>query len=724
MVRDTVKLTSVLTILLLAALAVPLSAVADDDDPPARVARLAFTQGSVSFQPAGTDDWVSAVVNRPLTTGDKIWTDRDSRAEMHIGSASIRIGAMTGFSFLNLNDNITQIRLTEGVLRLRVKRLDENETLEVDTPNLAFSVLRPGVYRINVNENGDTTVIKIRSGDGEVTGGGSAYNLHPWEKGVFRGQDQLSAEIEGDRDDDNFDRWCADRDRHEDLAVSARFVSPDVIGYEDLDDYGGWRPVPEHGMVWFPHTTIIGWAPYRYGHWAYVAPWGYTWIDDAPWGFAPFHYGRWVNVNGAWGWVPCPPPPPPGPRVVYVRPVYAPALVAWVGGPHFGVGISVGWFPLAPREVYVPSYHVSRNYVNNVNVSNTTVNTTVVNNYYNNTVINNTNVVNNNVTVVKYMNQQVPGAVTATSHQAFTSAQPVGKNIVVLNQRDASIAPVNVTAPSGAPARQSVLGSAVAARPPEASVNRAVVAKVPPPPPPVSFARQQQAIQSNGGRPPAISQIQQVQPVNQQTQHPLVRVAPTVATPNAGRPQPPPPVDNRPGTVNNAVPANNGNRPANPPVSGRDAATGNRPPFAQPAGTPRAPNPTGVVNTTVPPGVGNKPPNPPGNARDTGGSNRPPSAPPVGNPNTSLDLKHQQELEQLRQRQDQERQKAERHQFEERQKQQNQANAEKERQLNEKHQQQLEQLEKKHDQEQQKLQQKHEQERHEKGKPEGPGKPQ
>src|SRR5579859_3848194 len=104
-------------------------------------------------------------------------------------------------------------------------------------------------------------------------------------------------------------------------------------------------------------------------------------------------------------WVPA---PPPAPGVVYVRPVYAPALVAWVGGPHFSIGVgiggasAVGWFPLGPREVYVPTYPVSRTYVSNVNVSNTTVNNTVVNNYYNNVVVNKNTTVINQTT---YVNQ-------------------------------------------------------------------------------------------------------------------------------------------------------------------------------------------------------------------------------------------------------------------------------------------------------------------------------
>jgi hypothetical protein len=624
MSKHCLKALTLMSLALMAAILAPQRALADDDDPPSRVARLGFTSGAVSFQPAGTDDWVAAFINRPITTGDKLWTDQDSRAELNIGSASIRMSGMTGFSFLNLTDNVTQIQLTAGTLRVRVKRLDENETFEIDTPNLAFSVLRPGVYRINVDEGGDATIIKVRGGEGEITGGGSAFNLHPGEVGTFNGTDQLTADIEESGDEDGFDAWCAGRDRHEDLSVSARYVSPDVIGYQDLDQYGGWRAVPGYGEVWFPQTTIEGWAPYRYGHWAYVSPWGYTWIDDAPWGFAPFHYGRWINYGGVWGWVPC---PPPAPGVVYVRPVYAPALVAWVGGPHFavgvsagggfGAGVSVGWFPLGPREVYVPSYPVSRTYVTNVNVSNTVVNTTVVNNYYNTTVVNrNTTVVNNNVTVIHqtYVNQNVAGAVTATTPQAFTSAQPVARNVVRVDAREVAAAPVNAFTPAVAPAKQAVLGSGTAAsvRPPAVVQTRAVVAKVAPPPPPVSFARQQQAIQANGGRPLAAAQVRQIQPQTVQAAHPMVKVAPP-STPSV----PQNVQGNRPGQPQNAG-GNTGNRGDNRNSPGT-THTGPQPPVSnnQPGASTNNSQP--VTNTNRP----NTPTNTgqPGNGNASGGGN-------------------------------------------------------------------------------------------------------
>src|ERR1039458_5474729 len=156
-------------------------------------------------------------------------------------------------------------------------------------------------------------------------------------------------------------------------------TSPPESSAKDLDNYGTWQTVPTYGAIWVPTSVQAGWAPYRYGHWAYIAPWGWTWVDDAPWGFAPFHYGRWVSWGGGWGWA-------PGPMIgVGWRPYYAPALVGWIGGGGwgigfgFGIGGGCGWFPLGWGEPFYPWYHgyhggyVSRNYIHNVNVTNTRI---------------------------------------------------------------------------------------------------------------------------------------------------------------------------------------------------------------------------------------------------------------------------------------------------------------------------------------------------------------
>jgi hypothetical protein len=717
-----------------------------------------------------------------MTTGDKLWADHDSRAELQIGSGSIRLGANTGFSFLNLDDNTSQLQLTEGTLRIRLRRLNRGEIFEVDTPNLAFTPSRPGIYRINVNEAGDTTVVVVRDGEGDVTGGGQSYTVHDDETGIFTGTDQLNADIEGVGSEDDLERWCYERDRREDHSASRRYVSDEAVGYEDLDEYGGWRNTPDYGTVWFPHTTVAGWAPYRYGHWVWIAPWGYTWVDDEPWGFAPFHYGRWVAVGGDWGWVPC---RPAAVGVAYVRPVYAPALVAWVGGPNVAIGVAVGggggvgWFPLGPREVYVPSYRVSRRYVNNVNVTNTTVNTTVVNNYYNTVVVNKTTV--NNVT---YVNQRVPGAVTATTRQAFSTSQPVARNVVRVDERQIARAQVEMRAPAVAPERQAFVGAGkpAQARPPERFANRAVVAKTAPPPPPASVDRQQALIRQNGGQPPAASQVRTAE-AQQAKPAATVRMAPPArpGTPqerNTGNREAPPQNVNRPVQQQSNVQPNN--RPATPPANNErpnaerpntapnaqpnrpaeqpnTARPNTPPPNAQPNRPPanerpnnerndrppsaRPANPNADRPNTPPNAQPNRPPEqpntarpntPPPNAQPPADNNRPgnerndrpPSArpanpPPNGNPR--VEQQHQQELQNMRRQQDQERQRVEQQQAQERQRaNQQKADDQRRQQMQEQQQRQLQDLERRHDQEQQRVQQRQQQEHQQAPPPQRP----
>lgn len=456
----------------------------DQADPPGRVARLNYIQGSVSFQPAGTKDWVDANPNRPLTTGDNLWADENSRGELHTGSTALHISSQTGISFLNLNDQATQIQLAQGVVDVHVRQLNPDEAFEIDTANLAFSILRPGDYRVAVDPNGNSTLVDIRAGSGEVTGGGQAFNLNPGQRYAFSGTDQLSYDAEGLPGPDDFDNWCAQRDQREDHSASARYVSRDVTGYEDLDDYGSWSQDPQYGAVWIPSGVAVGWAPYHYGHWAYVAPWGWTWVEDEPWGFAPFHYGRWAVIGGGWGWV----PGPIGVGVVVggpvVRPMYAPALVGFVGGGGFGVSLAIGggagvaWFPLGPRDVWVPAYHCSPGYVQQVNITNTrVVNVTQVTTVYNNVYINHTTVVNN------YTYASNIHAVTAVNRDTFVSGRPVAQASVQITQ--AQIQHPQVTDRTAfQPTHQSMVGPNAPARnmPPAALENRPIVTKMTPAP--------------------------------------------------------------------------------------------------------------------------------------------------------------------------------------------------------------------------------------------------
>ncbi len=283
------------------------NARADEGDPPSRVARISFLDGTVSFQPGGAGDWGSAAMNRPVTVGDKLWADQASRAELQAGQATIHMGSMTALSFLNLDESIMQVRIAEGSINFRVRELREGDTYEVDTPNVAFTVKQAGAFRVDVSESGDATAITAIRGEGEVVAGGKTYAVHAGDRAEFDGVDNPEYKVTAAPGaPDGLDRWSAERDLREDHSTSQKYVSPDVPGTADLDNNGTWNEEPDYGPVWYPNSEAPGWAPYSDGYWNYVGPWGWTWIGYEPWGFAPYHYGRWGLIGGRWGWCPGP----------------------------------------------------------------------------------------------------------------------------------------------------------------------------------------------------------------------------------------------------------------------------------------------------------------------------------------------------------------------------------------------------------------------------------
>ena len=391
-----------------------------NDEPPGRIARVGYAFGNISFADAGSNVWVPLLNNRPISTGDSVNVPDGGRAELQVGANALRLHERTRISFITLNDNNTQIQLSQGSLVVRVRALQERENFEVNTPNLSLSIQEPGEYRINVNDDHTSTVI-VRRGVGVAQGDRDIITLREGEQTRFSGTNLNHTQITRVPPFDTFDQWAADRDRAEDNSISARYVPRDMVGYQQLDEYGSWDTHVEYGAIWYPRGISVGWAPYRDGQWVWVAPWGWTWVDRSPWGFAPYHYGRWAYVGKRWGWV-------PGRYERHHRPVYAPALVAWVGVGTSAInasinvktrhhhGPSVSWLPLGPGEVYRPHYTQSSRYIQNVNQ-------TIV---INNTVIRGRDRHREGDNSYRpYRNQHVQNAVTSVPTQTFTRGEHV-----------------------------------------------------------------------------------------------------------------------------------------------------------------------------------------------------------------------------------------------------------------------------------------------------------
>ncbi len=313
--------------------------------------RLSFVDGQVSFWRPGAQDWVQAQVNTALAPGDELYTGSPGNMELQIGArAFVRGWANTQVGLENQEPDFLQFKVTAGRASFDVRSIEPGHTVEVDTPNAAFTIEHAGYYRVDVS--GDrTSFITRRGGRATVTPAqGQAAAIAASEEVVIEGTESPQISSFAAPRLDEWDRWNYARTDALLDAVSARYVSPGTYGVDDLDQHGSWRVVPDYGSVWVPTGVPTGWAPYTTGSWVRDPYYGWTWVDTAPWGWAPYHYGRWVFVNGFWGWAPGP---------VVVRPVYAPALVAFFGGPGVGVGVSVGgpvvgWVALGWGEPCVP----------------------------------------------------------------------------------------------------------------------------------------------------------------------------------------------------------------------------------------------------------------------------------------------------------------------------------------------------------------------------------
>ena len=402
-----------------AALCWTLPAVAQSTDPPGRVGRVSAVNGAVSLLPMGATDWNAASLNYPLTTGDALWADSDARAEFHLGSSAVQVGPLTSLTFDAIDDFQTELRMGQGSVRIRVRSMSQDESFEIDTPAGVILLRNAGSYRIDVTPDGRRSTVTVRDGGADVIVGNDTHAVRAGFSATLTGSSDSPFAIGPSFPRDAWEVWADSRNQREDAVVATRYVSRDMVGYEDLDEYGDWRTDVRYGPMWYPRSVPAGWAPYRSGYWAFISPWGWTWIDDAPWGFAPSHYGRWAYAGGRWGWMP---------GAVRARPVYAPALVAFVSGDgwdvslRFGSGGGVGWVPLGPGEPFVPAYHTSPVYVRNVNVS-----------YVN---VTNINITNIDVTKVRYANRDVPGAVTAVPRAAFEGSRPVAPTAVVVRAGD------------------------------------------------------------------------------------------------------------------------------------------------------------------------------------------------------------------------------------------------------------------------------------------------
>jgi hypothetical protein len=327
-----------------------------DDELPTRVGRVSDVGGELYLAPQDrATDWAAIGVNYPVTSGDNLWVAPGGRAEIDFGSGQLRVAGDTNLQVSILDERRLALFVASGRVILRLRTLERGDSALVDTSDIQIQINRPGLYRIDVAPERQQTVLMVREGEADVRFGGGMQQVLPGHLAAISSAGPANIALQSGFDIDGFDAWSAVRDRRYDTSTSARYVSSEMVGASDLEAHGAWESHATYGNVWFPTSVAVDWAPYRFGQWAWVGPWGWTWVDDAPWGYAPFHYGRWIWLSGRWGWC-------PGARVR--RPVWSPALVGWLGGPGWAFSSSFGapvygWVPLSWGDPFQPHWRCS-----------------------------------------------------------------------------------------------------------------------------------------------------------------------------------------------------------------------------------------------------------------------------------------------------------------------------------------------------------------------------
>ncbi len=620
------------------------------DDPPDQAGRISALFGTVSIQPAGSQDWGQVYTNLPVGPGDRIYTDQDGTVEVQVGQTYLRIGPNTDITLVGDDANGVTWGLAQGSVHLRSYGLWQGQVLNVSTPNGNGQLNTAGELRLDALPNQEATIFSSISGGLVVSGAGGFWQEMGNSQSLeLAGINPVYPQWLQPVAPDYLDQWSRQRDEQIANAYSYRYVNPEVPGAAELDADGDWIPDSDYGPMWYPRNVSADWQPYHYGHWINRQPWGWVWVEDERWGYAPFHYGRWVMYRGRWGWV-------PGPREV--RPVWSPALVVFASGGNVGgVGLSA-WFPLGPGEAYRPWYRCSPHYIDRVNISNIHESREV---HVRNTYVNIVNVRN-----VTYVNRKV--GVSAMRPDDFAAGRPVRQAAVQVDRRQFDhvqvvdrpaeatrqsfvtrpvARPVPVTVADKAPVFINKQGMQISARPGAAPVQPQVRQIAPPqpvpgrtvvaPPPGSRYPNASQPAQQGGnGQPSGPSARPVGRPATQQDNSP--RQFPGLGgSPNVPQNQPQPPVNNAP----KAQPQ----PPAQQTPNGQPSG-----PSARPVGRPASPqdnSPRQLPGQGAPPNAPQNQPQPP--------ANNPPKAqpqPPANNAPPTQNAQPQQKASPPANRQD------------------------------------------------------------------------
>lgn len=293
----------------------------DDEEPEVtdRVARVSAISGEVKIRRAESDEWERVVLNLPIVEGDEVVTENNSRVELQFTSKKhFRLDENTSIKVVTLADDGIALSVSQGNISTTLTDFNSQDGyFEIDAPKTTVALLASGQYRIDAGNSADSevTVSVGNEGEARVYSATSGFTL--------RNGRSAKVIITGDRAGDwetghssmfgdSFGNWVNGREdtvaRLVKNAYYDQYYDQDIYGAEDLNENGDWIHTPDYGYVWRPYSSSTSsyadWSPYRYGQWRWIPPYGWTWVNDEPWGWATYHHGRWIWYNNYWHWSP------------------------------------------------------------------------------------------------------------------------------------------------------------------------------------------------------------------------------------------------------------------------------------------------------------------------------------------------------------------------------------------------------------------------------------
>jgi hypothetical protein len=319
-----------------------------------QVARISYIEGQLERYDPEMDEWVATVADAPVGPNDQLYAGAGTRAEILMPNDTLlRIGSETQVQIVSLNDQLTEIDLTSGMVRL----YNNSDAAQIITATPYGHVSAPAgaAFDLSVGE-GSVQVNAVRhSVDFFHEASGARKMVIAGSTAVVA--DGMGLSTAGSTMDRAWDNWnreqeslWADRGRRSGESVT---YLPEPLHREAyvLDAHGTWQSVYYEGAYyrfWRPLHVGVHWAPFTVGAWT-VWRGDKVWIPHEPFGYVTHHYGNWIYTRGYWYWA------PPvtsvmvhtGLPLLHIGFGWYPGRVAWIS-----TGVQVGWIPLAPYEPY------------------------------------------------------------------------------------------------------------------------------------------------------------------------------------------------------------------------------------------------------------------------------------------------------------------------------------------------------------------------------------